>query len=288
MITDQLTNLIYFSDRLENECSELFSSVVKLQEQGVPIRFFEGAKSMWARDYMPVQVKPDVFVAFRYNPGYLNDTAEHRSSITENVAEICESLFDYPVNVQTTAIILDGGNIIKCDNCVVMTDKVLHDNPGYSTSKLMDELERLLDCEIILIPWDRNEPVYGHADGVVRYVRDSHYLYAKYPDRDYIKEIQAHFPFAKSSTFYMPSDAAIKRQKYQWAYINFIRTDEYILFPALSPNADCSEDICSKRQFSRLFADYRQENIIPVYSLPAIKFGGGLHCCSWNVKNIRV
>lgn len=286
LVTDQFTNVIYFSDRLENECPELFHSVVKLQEQGLPVRFFKGGKSMWARDYMPIQVRQDYFVAFRYNPSYLNDTEAHKATITDNAAEICQSLFGHKINVLPTDILLDGGNVIKCDNSVVMTDKVLHDNPNYSTSKLIHELEFLFNSEIVLIPWDRNEPIYGHADGVMRHVDDSHYLFAKYPDKCYIKEVQSHFSNVKNKTFYMPSGATIKHQPYLWAYINYIRTFEYILFPALSPKADCAEDVCVASQFRKLFSEYMPENIIPVYALPSLKFGGGLHCCSWNVMDI--
>jgi len=282
ILTDQFTNVIYFSDRLEIECPELYRSIVELQDRGVPIKFFEGGKSMWARDYMPIQVTPDGFAAFNYNPSYLNDTTDHQRTITRNGAEICESLFEGCV-MRHTDLIIDGGNIIKGDDCVIMTDKILHDNPDCSLTALSNELHWLFYSNVILIPWDRNEPVYGHADGIIRHIDKLHYLYAKYPDRKYIKEVQSHFRNARNDSFYMPSDATIMRQPYPWAYINYIRTKEYIIYPALSPKADCTEDVCVAKQFRRLFANYKPEKIIPVYALPAIKMGGGLHCCSWNV-----
>lgn len=287
IITDQLTNVIFFSDTIENECPELFSSVSKLKELGLPIRFFKGGNSMWARDYMPIQVSPYRFVNFKYNPDYLNDTDAHRATITDNAAQICQSLFEHNVDVLTSDIVLDGGNVIKGNDFVVMTDKVLYDNPQYTTSRLIHELEMLFMRYIIIIPWDRNEPIYGHADGVIRYVDESRLLLTKYPDRKYIKEVKSHFKDYKVSSLFMPRNAAIKRQSYQWAYINYIHTSDYVLYPALSPKADCAEDLCVKRQFQKLFSEYKQENIIPVYALPAIKFGGGLHCSSWNVLDIN-
>lgn len=66
MITDQLTNTIYFSHMLEQVCPDLYRSISTLKAKGYPIEFFQGAKDMWARDYMPIQVAPDKFVAFKY------------------------------------------------------------------------------------------------------------------------------------------------------------------------------------------------------------------------------
>ena len=59
MIIDQQTNTIYFSHMLEQVCPDLYRSISALKEKGYPIEFFQGAKDMWARDYMPIQVAPD-------------------------------------------------------------------------------------------------------------------------------------------------------------------------------------------------------------------------------------
>ena len=71
MITDQLTNTIYFSHMLEQVCPDLYRSISSLKEKGYPIEFSQGAKAIWARDYMPIQVAQDKFVAFKYLPDYL-------------------------------------------------------------------------------------------------------------------------------------------------------------------------------------------------------------------------
>ena len=65
MITDQLTNTIYFSHKLEEKCPNLYRTILTLKEKGYPIEFFQDAKDMWARDYMPIQVAPEKFVAFK-------------------------------------------------------------------------------------------------------------------------------------------------------------------------------------------------------------------------------
>lgn len=40
MITDQLTNIIYFSLMLEQVCPDLYRSISTLKEKGYPIEFF--------------------------------------------------------------------------------------------------------------------------------------------------------------------------------------------------------------------------------------------------------
>ena len=284
MITDQITNTIYFSDQLEIECPQVFEAISALKEKGLPIRFFSGARSMWARDYMPIQVAPDKFVAFKYLPDYLLNP-KYRDTLTENAADIARGIVGAEVEVIETDIIVDGGNVIKCDNAVIMVDKVVQANPHYSTSKLLAELTRLFGCEVFLIPWDEEEGIYGHADGILRYIGSGELLYAKYPDNRYMKKVRHVLEqhFSNSHSIWMPGSAAKCREKDQWSYINYIRTRDYILLPALSPKADCKEDKAVLRQFELRFPDYPKENIIPVYALPALKKEGGLHCCSWNI-----
>lgn len=284
MITDQLTNTIFFSHLLEQKCPDLYCAISALKEKGYPIEFFQGAKDIWARDYMPIQVAPDRFVSFKYYPDYLL-TSEYRDSLTENAADIARQILGDKAEVIDSDIIIDGGNVIKCDNAVIMVDKVIQANPHYSASKLLAELTRLYGCEVFLIPWDAEEGVYGHSDGVVRYMSDGELLFAKYPDPKYIKRCQtmlkAHFN--KIYNLWMPSGTAKCREGFQWAYINFIRTKEYIFMPALSKNADCIEDKAVRRQFELRFPEYPKENIIPINALDALKNEGGLHCCSWNI-----
>ena len=284
MITDQLTNIIYFSDMLEQVCPDLYRSISTLKEKGYPIEFFRGAKDIWARDYMPIQVAPDKFVAFKYLPDYLLNP-KYRDLLTENAADIARKIVGDKAEVIDTDIIVDGGNVIKCDNAVIMVDKVIQANPHYSASKLLAELTRLFGCEVFLIPWDDEEGIYGHSDGVVRYLSEGNLLFTKYPDPKYIKQCQSMLKthFNKMHNFWMPSGGAKCRERFQWAYINYIRTKDYIFMPALSKNADCIEDTTVRRQFELRFPEYPKENIIPIYALEALKQEGGLHCCSWNI-----
>lgn len=73
--------------------------------------------------------------------------------------------------------------------------------------------------------------------------------------------LKAHFN--KMHNFWMPSGGAKCRERFQWAYINYIRTKDYVFMPALSKNADCIEDTTVRRQFELRFPEYPKEKIIP-------------------------
>ena len=104
MVTDQITNTIYFSHNLEQKCPDLYHSLSTLKEKGCPIDFFQGAKDIWARDYMPIQVAPDKFVAFKYLPDYLL-RPKYRDSLTENAADIAREILGDKAEVIDTDII---------------------------------------------------------------------------------------------------------------------------------------------------------------------------------------
>ena len=64
-----------------------------------------------------------------------------------------------------------------------MTDKIFKENPRYSREALVDELENLFFAELVIIPWDRYE-MYGHADGMVRWIDGDRVLMNNYFDFD--------------------------------------------------------------------------------------------------------
>lgn len=66
-------------------------------------------------------------------------------------------------------ITLDGGNVVRCDDKTIMTDKVISENPNIRPLKLIDTIEKALCTELILIPWDMEEQ-FGHADGMIAYI----------------------------------------------------------------------------------------------------------------------
>lgn len=149
MITDNLTNRVYFSSLLPERCPILNAHITEaLQKRGIPFSYLHGTKDIWCRDYMPIQFDERFYVFYEYTPNYLQDKiGKALQTSPENVfnnesndllrllprSYKTEVHFDglRPIPVEKLLfqrirmyLVLDGGNVVKCGNKIVMTDKV--------------------------------------------------------------------------------------------------------------------------------------------------------------------
>jgi len=91
------------------------------------------------------------------------------------------------LGIQTKKIelILDGGNVVKCHDIAIMTTKVYEENDG-DFEIVCDTLNGKLPSlrRLIIISRDPHpEEIYGHADGMVRFIRQNHLLVnSQYPE----------------------------------------------------------------------------------------------------------
>lgn len=223
---------------------------------------------------MPIQVTRNSYVQYIYNPDYLHTSTDYR---TDGV--VCFDRLCFPDSkIVKTDIVLDGGNVIKCGDSVIMTDKVFFENRERNKAKVMDELERAFGAEVVIIPWDRHER-YGHADGMVRYLGDGRVLLSNY--KDFAPEF-ANELVKTLSLKYDVTELSYPLQKpssYNWAYINYLQVGKVVLVPQL----DDPEDDMVYEQLHNLFPDF---SICRVGGIkPLLRRGGGLNCVSWNVCN---
>lgn len=223
---------------------------------------------IWARDFMPVQVKKDKFICFRYYPDYLKDC-------TEYIPHMDEVLGSLDISVEFSKIILDGGNVISCGEKVLMTDKILRENPTYHKRELLDELSRLLEAEIVLIPWDKYEE-YGHSDGMVRYMGHNRVLINNYCDFD--RHLRKRLVDILKHHFDIEELHYGKYTRNSWAYINFLHLGEHIFIPALNEENDY-------KALSQIQAAFPmcKCHAIP-YSSELVRDGGVLNCATWNIQ----
>lgn len=81
--------MLYFSSLLKTNHSyslstkNLFSDLSEIGEKST---LFDGAKDIWARDYMPVKTKSGKYVSFRYEPSYLDGSPELRTDFRREIA----------------------------------------------------------------------------------------------------------------------------------------------------------------------------------------------------------
>lgn len=109
-------------------------------------------------------------------------------------------------------VVFDGGNYVKLGgnriSTVFMTDKILMENSFCPSHELILRLHLSLAADIVLLPWDMDEP-YGHADGMVAPLPDGRLLLNNYCQTakgkkiDYykrlLKMLDGHFPFVELS-----------------------------------------------------------------------------------------
>lgn len=166
MITDAQTNTLYLADCLPDLQPTFFSRLENiLQECKINFQFLPSCKDIWAVDFMPVQVTKDKFIQFVYNPDYLQGS--RWAETISDVYTICRTIGLAPFK---SKLLIDGGNVVRAVDRVIMCDKVFSENRHLSKKEVVQQLEELFQVDkLIFVPWDRND-FTGHADGMVRFM----------------------------------------------------------------------------------------------------------------------
>jgi len=274
MTTDSQTNTVFFSDMLPKKCPTLYQSLDEiLTEMSIDHRLLTNSRDIWCRDYMPIQTDKNRFVFYTYNPDYLQP-AYYRKLITDvNQVENIGFLQQY--EKVSLDLVLDGGNIVKCDEKIVMTQKVFEENQGKSQQEVRQLLEDAFQCEIVFLPWDKEE-IFGHSDGIIHYIGDNRVLMSNYDDFDPEMAHKFH-TILKSHFEVIPLHYNVKRKhKSSWAYINFLQIGSLVLVPQLG----FPEDEQAQHQISVAMPQCR---VVGVPAIESVRKGGALNCISWNI-----
>ena len=276
---DKDVNKVYFSDKVLEKpgISQVYKEICDiLDEYGIKHELLRQTKDIWCRDYMPVQMYPGRFVQYDYNPDYLdNNTYRDTKTLPDDV---CDAIH---LASSKSKLILDGGNIIRTPQGVIMTRKAYHANT--MTQKEFEDIfkQDFGINKIIWLNWDRHE-IYGHADGIVRYITDNRVLMTNYSEYD--EEFATSFRNAlehdgyKVEELHYSSDASPRsNEDLSWAYINFLQTSKVIIVPLLGIEEQDAEAL---KQIQDI---YRDVDVKSVYALPLLKEEGGFNCFTWTV-----
>lgn len=282
MIENKNTNIVYLSDllqtdeRFEKTCNQLIQI---FEKRSIKYKFLKSTKDIWCRDYMPIQIENEKFVQFRYEPSYLQDKLNLKSV----PRTVCQT---NNIKAKYSNINLDGGNLINWKNKVIISNRVFDENPEYSNqSRLISELESLLDSEIIIIP-QINADMTGHADGMVRFVdqniilgndRNQEYKYWRNGINKVLKHHNLEYidiPFFENNKINKKyPDNAIG------CYVNYLEIGNLIVLPLFEVTGNKDKDVLEK--FNRIFPN----RIIETINYNEIGFYGGLlNCTTWTVK----
>lgn len=241
--------------------------------------FVPNANDIWVRDFMPFQRHDGEFLIYQYRPDYLR--GKYQKYITNCRDAFLESVGRDVLSSNIcnhTNLIIDGGNMIKCRDkngvdCVIMTTKILYENPGLSHHEILSELEYCLNAEVILIPWDMEEP-YGHSDGMVRGIGDGELLINCYTDFD--KNFRNVLRKALESRFEVQElSFGNKYRKKSWCHLNYLELANIILVPV----ASLASDNVALKQIGKV----TQKKCVPLKMSKIISEGGAMHCISWSM-----
>lgn len=279
MITDNETNFLYLADSLKKR---KYSDFLLRFEQLLAINkikydFLLGTKDIWAVDYMPVQLDENKYIQFNYSPDYLQSKAGINTKT--DVIQICKRL---EIKPEKSALIVDGGNIVRWKNKVIMCDKVFKENPHLSEKQLMQQLIESMEIDsICFVPWDKKD-IIGHADGMVRFIDGNTVLINNYnhPSEDsaYCRSFRLALRNAGYDLVELPYNpySNATNLSAEGIYINYLQMKNVIIVPTYNKPEDESA--------IKLLEDvFRGNKIIALESSVIAKEGGVLNCISWNI-----
>ena len=277
MITDSQTNFLYLADTLPTKYPdfyERFESVLKACN--IPFDFLPQTKDVWAVDYMPIQTDLNKFVRFVYNPSYLQ-TKKYLKSISD-VDEICKAI---GIETFKTDLIIDGGNVTRWTNKVIMTDRIFKDNPTYERKQLIKKLYDFLQVDKIYFVPEQPGDFTGHSDGMVRFVDENTVIINEYKQEK--EEFYRAFEIAIHNTgldyITIPYNVYDNKSNNHanGDYINYLQMENTVIIPTF----DIKEDELAVRQLETIFAG----QIIQTIESNEIAYDGGiLNCITWNIR----
>lgn len=278
MITDAQTNFVYIADSLSKQYPVFAKEFIeKLSENGIQWGVLPGTKDVWAVDYMPIQVSENKFIRFTYRPDYLISTKKWSKTISD-VDAICDK-----IGIQTVKsdIILDGGNLSRCDDKVLMTAKVFIENKQIPEPELIQRLKDLLEInEIYFVSVEKGDWL-GHIDAMARFIGTDTLLindYSKEDQSNYIGFLSAlHNAGLKWITFPFNPYHNNDDNDASGVYLNYLELDKFIILPVFGIDTD-------KQAIHKAKEILGQKTIVPVKSNQPAKDNGIINCLTWNIK----
>ncbi len=280
MISDQQTNTVYFSNLVPEEYPNEFNELAQLiRDAGYKVKLLVGSEDFYCRDYMPVQVAENNFMQFVFRPeAYLK--GETLSYLTNPL--YVELMTPRLVKPRYSSIILDGGNVIKWEDKVIITDRVLKDNRFQFTNDeaIIERLEFDLCCKVIIIPEYPNEET-GHADGLIRFV-DANTVFVNDMQTEAEKEWLSQFLKVleenKLSYIELPCEVGEKMETAEGLYLNYLHVCELIIVPQYGIKED---DEKAMETFTNTFPACK---VLSCKANWIAKEGGVFNCMSWTVR----
>jgi agmatine deiminase len=278
MITDRQTNFVYIADTLSKKYPQFSREFIsQLEQANIPYGVLPLTKDTWAVDYMPIQVSDNKFVRFTYKPDYLMSTKKWSRTISD-VDSICDAI---GIKTIKSDIIIDGGNISRWDDKILMTTKVFTENKNISELELIEQLKNLLEVnDLFFVPVEKGDWL-GHIDGMARFISNDTVLindFSKEERKDYIGFLAAlHNSGLKWTAFpFAPYDNE-ENDDAAGLYLNYLELKDHLILPIFGKETD-------KEAIEKSKDIFPHKEIITVRSNEPAKDNGIINCLTWNIK----
>ncbi len=279
MIIDLETNLVYVSALLKVKHPTLYDAISKiLEDEEIELRELLHTNDIWCRDYMPIQISEDEFIQFNYDPDYLKP--KKYINLKTDPFKVLEPLLISPI---LSALIVDGGNIVRHKNKVIMTNKVLLENKIISKEDMLKLLQIILNVEEIIIVPKVPHDYTGHSDGMVRFINHHTVLlndFSRY-HTTYFEELKKSLTKHNLNITLLPWNGWKNNLDGDDTgdYINFLHVGNCIIMPEYNNPSD----VLAKKVIQQ---SYPEAKVISVDARKIAQDGGVLNCCTWNIKKI--
>jgi agmatine deiminase len=275
MVTDNETNKLYLSDVLSKQQPDFFDRFIKiLDECKIKHSILRHTKDIWAVDYMPIQIENNRFIQFVYNPDYLQ--SQKWLKTISDVDKICKTIGIRPIK---SKILLDGGNVIRTTDKVIMCDKIFLENSNFTRKQLIKELQELFQVEQLIFVPQQPKDYTGHSDGMIRFLDSETVIINAYLNEKshFTRAFYIALHNANLNYVEIPYDPHAKSSQANGYYINYLQMEDVIIMPTFGTKYD----EMAFRQFEQLF--YGQK-IATIDCNEIANKGGVLNCITWNIQ----
>lgn len=254
MIMSKMKEMVYLAESLKRYPLIYNSLITNLKANNIEVKILD-TLNIWTRDYMPIQSKAG-FVKFRYKTLKYDEYSQLKIDFESSYWLSIFKRFD---NLKRSNIVLDGGNcqMNPEKDTAVITNVIFENNPDYTKKGLLEELSKLLESKIIIIPREPGDKL-GHADGIVKYIDNNNILLNEYGDKTMVKYSKKVKEILESNGFKVISfpnywhlrpriteDKFRKKYVYAddfnpaWGYaINFLKVGRFALVPIFNVKQD--------------------------------------------------
>ena len=226
---------------------------------------------IWIRDFSP----PVEDLHFKYSTSYENDILAPVSWLSfANKTKLSFQRVDY---------MLDGGNVVhNGKDKLIVSRRFLEDNKITSLEEGIKILKSLFKTfhHFAIIPYD--DPVLGHADGMVSFIEEDVLLMIKFDENKLLRKVRKILNKSFEGIKIIEIETIYSGQKYkgvfsaEGCYVNILTTNEALYVPIFEMKFD--------ETVLKVIQENTKKKVVPINCKKVSILGGTVRCLTWEVK----